>query len=534
MGGRSEALRRCWSNRRLRRALTAYLLFNVNEWATWIALLVWAYAVHGVRGASVIAVVQLVPAALTASLLAGWLGRMRAPRALLLGYAAQTATTALTAAVTLLDAPFAVVCVVAAVNTVAVSLTRPVHNALLPEISDTTSEVTASNAASGSAEAAGILLGPLVSGAISAWWDPGGVLVVMAVGSALSAWCASGLGPGVPRVTALAGGGTSPLREVLRDPAARLLTALVGAEYVLLGMLDILLVVLALDRLEMSQGGPGLLNSAIGIGGVVGASATVVLVGGRRLAPAMVAAAAAVGLAVALAGLATVPVVAMVMIALAGGGKVFFDVSLRTFVQRLLPDRLLTAVFGVQESVMLAGIAVGSAAAPLLVTGLGAETSFLVAGVFLPVVALAAWRALARLDADTAVPADRLALLRGVPMFDVLAPRVVERLALFSSSEQRPPGAPVTVEGEVGDRFYVIVAGEVTVSHGAEEIRRLGPGEWFGELALLRADAHRTATVTAVVPVDLLTVDRQTFLTALAGAPRSQALATEHAREHYR
>ena len=46
---------------RLRRALTAYVLFNVNEWASWIALLVWAYAVHGVRGASVIAVVRLVP-----------------------------------------------------------------------------------------------------------------------------------------------------------------------------------------------------------------------------------------------------------------------------------------------------------------------------------------------------------------------------------------------------------------------------------------------------------------------------------------
>ena len=49
------------------------------------------------------------------------------------------------------------------------------------------------------------------------------------------------------------GSGTSPLRAVLRDPAARLLTVLVGAEYALLGMLDILLVVLAFDLLEMSS-----------------------------------------------------------------------------------------------------------------------------------------------------------------------------------------------------------------------------------------------------------------------------------------
>src|SRR5215207_419044 len=99
VGGRGEALRRCWSNRRLRRALTAYLLFNVNEWAGWIALLVWAYAVHGVGGASFIAVVQLVPAALVASVAAGWLGRLPATRALLVGYAAQTMTTGAVAVV---------------------------------------------------------------------------------------------------------------------------------------------------------------------------------------------------------------------------------------------------------------------------------------------------------------------------------------------------------------------------------------------------------------------------------------------------
>jgi hypothetical protein len=321
---------------------------------------------------------------------------------------------------------------------------------------------------------------------------------------------------------------------VLHDPAARLLTVLVGAEYALLGMLDILLVVLALDLLEMSAAGPGLLNSALGVGGILGASFTVVLIGARRLAPAVVVGGVAVGLSVAVAGFATVPAAAMVVIALAGGGKVFFDVSLRTFVQRLLPDRLLTAVFGVQESVMMAGIAVGSAAAPLLVTGPGTVPAFVVAGVFLPAVSLAGWRALSRLDAATVIPADRLALLQGVPMFDVVAPRVVERLALFSTSEHRPARAAITVEGEVGDLFYVIVSGEVVVSHGQEEIRRLGPGDWFGELALLHADAHRTATVTAAVPVDLLALDRTTFLTALGGAPRSQTIATEYAREHYR
>ncbi len=119
-------------------------------------------------------------------------------------------------------------------------------------------------------------------------------------------------------------------------------------------------------------------------------------------------------------------------------------------------------------------------------------------------------------------------------MFELVAPRVLERLALFSATEHRPGGDAVTVEGEVGNLFYVIVSGELVVTHGREEIRRLGPGDWFGELALLQTHAHRTATVTAVGPVDLLSLDRETFLTALLGAPRSQAVAAEYAREHYR
>ncbi len=63
--------------------------------------------------------------------------------------------------------------------------------------------------------------------------------------------------------------------------------------------------------------------------------------------------------------------------------------------------------------------------------------------------------------------------------------------------------------------------------------RRLGPGDWFGELALLR-DCARTATVTAASDVRLHAVDRDTFLTALAGTPRSRGIAHEHAAEHYR
>lgn len=225
---------------------------------------------------------------------------------------------------------------------------------------------------------------------------------------------------------------------------------------------------------------------------------------------------------------------AIALLAVCGAGKVFFDVALRTFVQRLLPDHLLTAVFGLQESTMMAGLAVGALTAPLLVTETSPVAAFVIAGAFLPVVAVAAWWRLARLDASTEVPADRLVLLARVPMLSMLAPRVVERLAVFSGLEQHPVGLVIVKEGERGDLFYVVMSGDVVVTHGTDEIRRLGAGDWFGELALLHADARRTASVTTLSPVSLLTVDRRTFLTALAGTPRAITAADEYARDHYR
>lgn len=532
--GRGAVMRRCWSNPRLRRLLAAYLLFNIAEWASYIALLVWAYEQDGVRGSSAIALVQLVPAAVAAPVLVGRLARVRGPRALRLGYAVQGVAALVLGTAILADVHVAVVAVMAAAYSCALTCTRPVHHSLLPEISDTTSELTAGNAGSGSVEAAATFLGPLASGALVMVWAAGGVLVVMGLGSMVAVLLAAGLGAGVPRVPATRSGrGRSTLRVALADPAARLLSGLVVAEYVLVGMMDILLVVLALDRLGMPQGGPGLLNSAIGVGGLVGASATVVLIGARRLLPFVLLGAVMAGIPFALAGVASSVHVAMTLIALCGAGKLFFDVASRTLIQRLLPDSLFVAVFGLQETSMMAGLVLGSVAAPVLVTLVSPEAAFLVAGSLLPLVALSVWRQLRRLDAAAIVPADTLALLSHVPMLSVLAPRVVERLAVFAGHVSSPPATPVVTEGETGDLFYVIKSGHVVVSHGADRIRALGPGDWFGELALLDPDARRTATVTTEGPVQLATIDQHAFLTALAGASRSRTVADDYARDHY-
>ena len=105
---------------------------------------------------------------------------------------------------------------------------------------------------------------------------------------------------------------------------------------------------------------------------------------------------------------------------------------------------------------MMAGFAAGSLAAPLLVAVAGPRGAFLAAGLFLPVVTLASWSLVRRLDADAAVPVDVLELLLQVPIFSVLAPRIAERMAREAVEVAAPEGARLVTEGEPGDRFYVI------------------------------------------------------------------------------
>ncbi len=527
-------------NQSLRRALPAYLLFNVVEWATWIALLVWAYEAGGVTGASLVAVVQLVPGIVLAPVLAVRAERLSRARALALGYATQ-GVAFLGAAVALLsDAGFWVVVALATVASVALGATRPVHHALLPEVARTPQELTAGNAASGALEAGAVVLGPLASSALIVVWGVPGVLAVMGGLVLVAGLLVVGMRTvPLPGAGSGTGGGAEVAQvrtrvvEVLRDPTARTLTVLVAGEYVLVGMLDILLVVLALDHLGMSEAGPGLLNAMIGIGGIVGSAAALVLVGKGRLVPVVALGGVAAGVPVALAGLSQSAVVAGAVIAVCGCGKVVFDVAARTLVQRLLPPRLLTSVFGVQESVMDAGLAVGSLAAPALVLAAGPTGALALAGLFLPLLVLATAAPLRRVDRRAVVPADVLELLRAVPFLALLQPGQLDRLAREAVVTVAPAGSRVVVEGEPGDRFHVIESGSAEVTMGGEHVRVLGPGGWFGELALLH-DRPRSATVAARERLVLRSLDRDTFLGVVAGVGPAVSAADDYAATRYR
>ncbi len=104
------------------------------------------------------------------------------------------------------------------------------------------------------------------------------------------------------------------------------------------------------------------------------------------------------------------------------------------------------------------------------------------------------------------------------PFFTGLSRKELLELAKVTEDLEVEEGKTLTREGQSGSEFFVIVDGEVSVTKDGSEIRTLGPGDFFGEIALL-ADTPRTATVTAKTPLRFFVLTRQAFRSLLAHQP---------------
>ena len=529
-----RALRGVIGNRALRRAELAFALFNLAEASTWIAILVFAHQRGGTAATGVVGMVLLIPAGVVAPLAATLGDRFRRETLVRVGYAVQAAAIGVTGLAMLLAAPDLVVYGLAAVGMASLTTGRPGHHSLLPDLAETPGELTAGNSVSSLAEGVGGSVGTLVVAVLLASAGAGSVYLVAAASLAVAAVLAfrvhtttpSPAARGRVRPLAVVTEAAEGLRAIVRAPSPRLLVGLAAAMTVTWGLFDVLLVTLAIEALDIGESGVGLLHTAMGIGALIGAAGSVALVGRRSLLPALLLATALFGASIAAAGTADAAVVAIVAVFVSGGAVTLLDVTGRVLLQRIVDDAVLTRVFGVIESLWMAGVGVGSALSAVLVGTLGLEAAFLVAGGTLPVLTVAAIGGLRRVDREAVVPERQLALLRGIAMFSPLPRSDMDRVATQLRRFVIPRANDVVVEGDVGDTFYVIDAGSFEVRVGGEPVRTLGEGDHFGEIALLR-DVPRTATVHAVTDGAVWTLDREAFLATITGLPQAASAAAE-------
>jgi hypothetical protein len=520
-----KLLRTALSNPALARVLSAWASASLSTWAFTILFALAAYNAGGATALGLAVLVRTLPAALAAPYGAVLADRHSRRTVLLAGLVARATLLTGLAIALMADVSLPVICVLGGLFTLAGVAHRPAQSALITAVARTPAELAAANVLTSSLEYVGFLAGALVVGAAA---GPIGVNLAMLI-SVVPLVAAALVVAGVPpdqRPEALPDAVTDGvlhemlggLRTVRGDPGLTVLTVIVAVDLFVQGLIDVLLIIAALEALDIGQSGAGWLNAGWGLGGLLGGAASLALLHRGQLSRGLVLGCVLAGIPFALLAAVGSLAPALGLLVVLGIGFAVTEIALSTFTQRLASDDVLGRVFGLQET-LFGCSAIGSLAASGAVSLLGLKPTLVAAGLLLPVVALALRRPLLALEAEAAVPERTFALIRAVPLFAPLPIARVETVAVRASMVEHGAGETIVTEGAPGDTFYVIDTGTVDVTLRGAPVCTRGPGEFFGEIALVQGTV-RTATVCAAEAVRLITLERDDFLDSIGAHPR--------------
>ncbi len=314
------------------------------------------------------------------------------------------------------------------------------------------------------------------------------------------------------------------VRTLAAHPGLRLAWTTTALLLLFEGFAEVIVVGLALHVLELSTGAVGFLRAAWELGAVGAGVGLVLLLDRGRLVIGIAGGSLLIGASALLPGLVTQPAAAYAGWFGMGIGIVFVEVAAKTLMQRLGDDETMGRLLTLLQSGRLAALAVGSIFAVVLDELIGTRGALIALGALMPAFVLLCWTRLRGFELGAPVAAVPYSLLRHNSIFEPLPMATVERLSHDLSPVDFGPGVDVIVQGELGDRFYLIESGQVEVFENGEFRRHEGPGESFGEIALLH-DVPRTATVRTTQPTRLLELEREQFLVAVTGHQRSTQVA---------
>jgi MFS family permease len=511
-----------YRNRSLRRLQLAWIGSSIGTWGYVVALMVYAYEQGGPGAVGLVGLIRWFPAAVAAPF-GGMIGdRFPRLRVMVVSDLVRALALGAAAAVIALDEPAVIVYLLAVVVTLVSQAFGPAEAALLPTLAESPEELAAANVASSTIEAAGYFVGPALGGVVLAVSNVQTVFILTAAAFLWSAAMLALIRLRAPDPVAEAVRGSwqhealAGFRTIWRDGRLRLIIGLFAAQTLVYGAFVVLTAVASIQLLGLGSPGIGYLNAALGVGGLIGGVLAVGLVGLRRLGLTFGLALILWGTPILLIGLWAEAAPAFVLIALAGLGLTIVDVAGFTLLQRAVPEEVLARVFGVLHSAFFATGGLGAILAPVLVDWLGIRGALIATGAVLPAVTIPAFGLLAHIDRTLTVPTAELRSLRAIEMFAPLPAPTLEALAGSLVRMEVPAGETVFRQGDHGDRFYIVDSGEVEIEIDGRVANVLGPGDHFGEIALLR-DMPRTATVRARKETRLHALERDAFLGAVTG-----------------
>jgi MFS family permease len=526
------ALREILAVGHLRRMYAVVGLSAATDVGFFLAVSVVAYGDGGPGAVGLVGAARVLPGALCLGFVAVVADRVSRPLLVAAANVALVGICLLMAALVAAGGSLVLLVLLQVAASVATALVHPSLHGLLPRLVPLPSQLIQAGAVWSLLSGIGAVLGPGTGGWLLGRGGPDLLFLALAVVHALTAVVAGSIRTTYQparepsRPARRAAWWWSPLRGIglFAAPGARTMLALSLVQRALGGFVGAVLVLYAFEVFGADgQARSGTLLAAVGVGGLVGSTITLGVVGRHTrwwfAAGLLVSALPLVAL-----GATTEVGPAMLALGVCGVGAAWTLIYGSSLVTRLLPDHVAGRGWGALLGLGAGATALGALAAPLLARLLGLSEAMLGTGVLVAVAVLAAVPGLHALAGRTVPQADVVALLSGVGVLSRLPGICIERLAVAGGRWAVEPGEVVVHQGQPGQEFFVVVDGELVVSVEGREVRRLRSGDAFGEVALLRP-VPRTATVEAASRSVLLTLDRDAFVTTVTGHRPTDAWA---------
>jgi len=529
--GTWRSLRSVFVNPALRRMELALAASMVGDWAFATAITVYAYQVGGAKLVGLWFAVRLVLMAIFSPLASSLADRFARKKVLIVSDLTRAVLIAAAAVLVLNDAPTAAIIVISTITGLIGCVVRPTRVAWMPSLTNRPDELTAANGASSTVESLAYFAGPALGALLVATTNIATVFGLNVVTFLISVALVAGIRP-VARESHAPAVRRNALREVVggfreigHNRDLLLLSTLACAQTLVHGAIMVLGVTWAVELLERGPAAVGIIDSAFGVGAIVGGLLAISRATKNHLALDVAIGTALWSLPLLLIVAWPSPVAVFAAVILMGLGNPLVDVNFTTIVQRMVPGDRLGRVWGAFEGALYSSMAMGALATPFLLEHLGMPWTLTILATLVGVPALLLLRRCVRLDA-TLRPPEGTDLLRGIPIFSPMPQAAIESLARSLVDEAAVAGSAIVREGESSDRFLVIRSGRVEVTQDGRHVRFEGPGEFFGEIGLLR-DVPRTATVTAVEDTELWSLAREPFLEAVSGTDEAFTAADE-------
>jgi MFS family permease len=523
---RLDAARAVLSEPDLRRLNVAYACAQLGGWIWFVAISVYAYRQGGASEVALMTAVRLAPTVIAAPFAGVLADRFERRRVMIAVELIVAVAMSVAGLLVLENWTAAGVYAAVAVASLAETAVDPARAALLPSLTKTPEQLTAANALEATIDGGALTLGPAIGGLLLSASSVQAVLFVSAAAALVAATLVARIGRSAGREpeagtlaevvrTSLAGFAT-----IARDPTLRVVVGVFAAQMLAFGLLLVFIVAIPFEELHTGDSGVGWLNAATGVGAIGGGLMTMTLTGGGLARP------LSVGMGMISLGYALVAAFANEAVAVAAMlvmnlGACYVDVATFTLLQRAVPEEVLARAFSVVQTIIVGSMLAGGLIAPALSSLLGLRAALAVtAGGVLACIA-GAYPALRRIDAAAPVRREQLDALGRLPVFRRLPAPVLERLADGMAERDAGAGEEIVSQGSPADGYYALAEGSAEVLVDGSRVNTLGPGDGFGEIALL-LQTPRTATVRALEATRLWHLERELFLDAVGGHDESR------------